>query len=53
MSYEAAIASAGRNDVALAKSFIIALDGATSNWYSKLPPEIYLLMGEFERQIPF
>jgi hypothetical protein len=34
MSYEAAINSAGGDDVALAKSFIIACEGLDLNWYS-------------------
>jgi hypothetical protein len=38
MSYEAAVNSAGRDDVALAKSFIIACEGPILNWYSLLPP---------------
>ena len=38
MSYEAAVASTGGDDVVLAKSFIIACEGAALNWYSLLPP---------------
>jgi hypothetical protein len=30
--------SAGGDDVALAKSFIIAYEGPVLNWYSLLPP---------------
>ena len=37
MSYEAAVASAGGDDVALAKSFIISCVGPVLNWYSLLP----------------
>jgi hypothetical protein len=33
MSYEAAILSAGGDDSVLVKSFIIAADEATSQWY--------------------
>jgi hypothetical protein len=38
MSYEAAVNLAGGDDVALAKSFIIACEGLVLNWYSLLPP---------------
>jgi hypothetical protein len=38
MRYESAVNSAGGDDVALAKSFIIACDGPVLNWYSLLPP---------------
>jgi hypothetical protein len=38
MSYEAAIASSGREDTTLDKSFIISLKNATANWYARLPP---------------
>jgi hypothetical protein len=37
MSYEAAIASAGGDEVALTKSLIISLDDAVVNWYPRLP----------------
>jgi hypothetical protein len=37
MCYEAAIASAGEDEATLAKSFIISLEDATTNWYSRLP----------------
>jgi hypothetical protein len=37
MSYEAAIASAVGDEPTLAKSLIISLEDATTNWYSKLP----------------
>jgi hypothetical protein len=33
MRYELAVNSAGGNDVALAKSFIIACEGPVLNWY--------------------
>jgi hypothetical protein len=36
MSYEAAVNSAGGDDVALAKSFIIAYEGLVLKWYSLL-----------------
>jgi hypothetical protein len=36
MSYEAAVNSTGGDDVALAKSFIIACEGPVLNWYSLL-----------------
>jgi hypothetical protein len=38
MSYEAAVASAGGDDVVLAKSFIIAAEGDALAWYSMLKP---------------
>jgi hypothetical protein len=38
MSYEAAIASFGRDETTLAKSFIISLENAAANWYARLPP---------------
>jgi hypothetical protein len=38
MSYEVAIASFGRDDTTLAKSFIISLENAAINWYARLPP---------------
>jgi hypothetical protein len=38
MRYESAMNSAGEDDVALAKSFIIACEGPVLNWYSLLQP---------------
>jgi hypothetical protein len=38
MRYESAVNSAGGDDVALAKSFIIACEGPDLNWYSLLQP---------------
>jgi hypothetical protein len=38
MRYESAVNSAGEDDVALAKSFIISCEGLVLNWYSLLPP---------------
>jgi hypothetical protein len=38
MSYEAAIASSGGDDITLAKSFIISLENVVVNWYARLPP---------------
>jgi hypothetical protein len=38
MRYESGVNSAGGDDVALAKSFIIACEGPVLNWYSLLPP---------------
>jgi hypothetical protein len=38
MRYESAVNSAGGDDVALAKSFIIACEGLVLNWYSLLQP---------------
>jgi hypothetical protein len=40
MSYEAAILLAGGNDSVLVKSFIIAADEATAQWYSLLSPGV-------------
>jgi hypothetical protein len=37
MRYESAVNSVGGDDVALAKSFIIACEGPVLNWYSLLP----------------
>jgi hypothetical protein len=36
MRYESAVNSAGGDDVALAKSFIITCEGPVLNWYSLL-----------------
>jgi hypothetical protein len=36
MRYESAVNSVGRDDVALAKSFIITCEGPILNWYSLL-----------------
>jgi hypothetical protein len=38
MRYESAVNSTGGDDVALAKSFIIAREGPVLNWYSLLEP---------------
>jgi hypothetical protein len=38
MRYESAVNSAGGDDVALAKSFIMACEGPVLNWYSLLSP---------------
>jgi hypothetical protein len=38
MRYESTMNSAGGDDVALAKSFIIACEGPVLNWYSLLQP---------------
>jgi hypothetical protein len=38
MRYESAVNSTGGDDVALAKSFIIACEGPVLNWYSMLQP---------------
>jgi hypothetical protein len=37
MYYKAAIASSGGDDATLAKSIIISLKGAATNWYLRLP----------------
>jgi hypothetical protein len=38
MSYQVAVASFGGDDATMAKSFIIALEGPTLTWYTRLPP---------------
>ena len=38
MSFEVAAASAGGNEVVLAKSFVIAVEGDMLAWYSMLKP---------------
>jgi hypothetical protein len=38
MCYKATITLVGRDDATLAKSLIISLEGAITNWYSRLPP---------------
>jgi hypothetical protein len=38
MCYEATIASAREDEATLAKSLIISLEVAATNWYSRLPP---------------
>jgi hypothetical protein len=38
MSYKVTIASSGGDDATMAKSFIIALEGPTLTWYTRLPP---------------
>jgi hypothetical protein len=40
MSYEAALNPTGGDDVALAKSFIIACEAPVLNWYSLFPPHL-------------
>jgi hypothetical protein len=41
MRYESAMNSVGGDDVALAKSFIIACEGPVLNWYSLLQPHSF------------
>jgi hypothetical protein len=38
MSYQVVIASSRGDDATMAKSFIIALEGPTLTWYTRLPP---------------
>ena len=38
MSFEAVVASAGGNDIVLAKSFVIAAQGDALAWYSMFRP---------------
>jgi hypothetical protein len=37
MSYQVAVASSGGDDVTMAKSFIIDLEGPALTWYTRLP----------------
>jgi hypothetical protein len=37
MSYQVTVASSGGGDAIMAKSFIIALEGLTLTWYTRLP----------------
>jgi hypothetical protein len=39
MCYEAAITPAGGDEATLAKSFIISLEDATTNWYARFSPK--------------
>jgi hypothetical protein len=38
MSYQVAVALSRGDDATMAKSFIIALEGRTLTWYTRLPP---------------
>jgi hypothetical protein len=38
MSYQVTVASSGGDDATMAKSFIIALEGSTLTWYTRLTP---------------
>jgi hypothetical protein len=38
MSYQVTVSSSRGDDTTMAKSFIIALEGPTLTWYSRLPP---------------
>jgi hypothetical protein len=38
MSYQVTVTSFGGDDATMAKSFIIALEGPTLTWYTRLPP---------------
>jgi hypothetical protein len=38
MSYQVTVASSGRDDATMAKSFIIALEGPALTWYTRVPP---------------
>jgi hypothetical protein len=48
MRYESAMNSVGGDDVALAKSFIIACEGPVLNWYSLLPPHSVCSWGDLK-----
>jgi hypothetical protein len=50
MCYEAVIASAGGDDTTLAKSFIISLENAATNWYAKLQPRSFTSRGQLIEQ---
>jgi hypothetical protein len=53
MRYESAVNSAGGDDVALAKSFIIACEGPVLNWYPLLQPHTQSAAGSISRQSSF
>jgi hypothetical protein len=38
MSYQVAVASSGGDGATMIKSFVIALEGPTLTWYTRLPP---------------
>jgi hypothetical protein len=38
ISYQVVVASSGGDDATMAKSFIIALEGPTLTWYTRLSP---------------
>jgi hypothetical protein len=38
MSYQVAVASSGRDDATMAKSFITTLEGPALTWYMRLSP---------------
>jgi hypothetical protein len=38
MSYQVVVASSGGDDATMTKSFIIALEGSTLTWYTRLLP---------------
>jgi hypothetical protein len=51
MCYEAAIASSGGgSDMTLAKSFIISLENAAANWYTRLPPRSIASWAQFKEK---
>jgi hypothetical protein len=50
MCYEASIASAGRDDTTLAKSFIISLENTTTNWYARLKPRSNTSWGQLKEK---
>jgi hypothetical protein len=41
MSFEVAVASAGGNEIVLAKSFVIAAEGDALAWYMLKPSTVY------------
>jgi hypothetical protein len=51
MRYEAAILLAGGEDSMLLKSFIIAADKATAQWYSLLSPSVIHGWDDLKQQI--
>jgi hypothetical protein len=53
MSYEAAIASFGGDDTTLAKSFIISLKNAATNWYVRLPPRSITSWAQLKEKFMF
>jgi hypothetical protein len=51
MCYETAIASAGGDEATLAKSLIIPLENAATNWYLRLPPKMHILLAVAQREV--
>jgi hypothetical protein len=50
MCYEATIASSGGDDTTLTKLFIITLENAAANWYTRLPPRSIALWAQLKEK---